>query len=179
MKEKLKWISWKRVIIICTLILFIFLIIYFISFLRYIDDSKLVDFDATEQIIYDKTDLTAIDDAYHFQEENEYHIVFGHDSDGEEWIAFVPLSKKTIKKDDIVVIRADSVLTREQIENNWLKECKQCTLTGSTPAMINQQPLWELSYTDNANRYVIEYVSLKDGTTYEQMRLIRKYNTKG
>lgn len=174
MNEKVKWMNWKKAVILCVVILFILLSIYVISFLQNIEKSKLVDFETTEKLIFQLTDITSIDKAYQFQDEQGYHIVYGKDAK-ENLIVFVPIQEKT-SKDDLVIISADSVQTKDQIEKKWATECTTCTLTSSSPAMINKKALWELAYTDQSNRYVIEYVSMETGSTYEKMRLFRKYN---
>lgn len=178
MNKQLKGLRWKKIVLVIIVLLFLLLIALIFSFYRSIENSKLDHFDVTKNIILQTTEITSIDQAFHFQEEKGYHIVYGHDKQNKEWLIFVPLQKK-LSADDVILFSRDSLQSQEQIESEWAKGCDKCALIGSTPAMINEKALWELTYTDEANRYVIEYVSLEDGTTYELMKFQRKYTEKG
>lgn len=165
----------KKIIWILIPLLLVSSIVYSIFLFQHIEETKLNDFETTEEIIYALTDITSIHQAVHFQEATGYHIVSGIDQMNKELLVFVPLIE-TVSKKDIIVVEKDTILSQEQIESKWAEKCTDCILTGSSPAMINKNPLWELTYKDESNRYVIEYISLKDGSVYEQLRLIRKYN---
>src|SRR5690625_2695787 len=177
MKQKVSWINWRRIIVIFLVFVFILLVIYLSFMYRSIMHSKSDGLDETKEIVSTSLDLN-VDEVYHFQEELGYHIAFASDAEDEDWIVFVPLEEE-IKKEDFIVMEANSVLSQEEIENNWLSDCNSCQLIKSGPAMIDQIPLWELTYKDSSNRYVIEYVTLKDGSIYEQLRLHRKYSERG
>ena len=158
-------------------LLLISLIIYFSLFYRSILQSKTEGFEETKQIVSETLNMK-VEDIYQFQEKESYHILLTTDDENKKWIVFVPLSEQ-LNKEDFIIIEADEVLSRETIEANWQQNCEQCELVKSNPAMIDNIPLWELTYKDRSNRYVIEYVTLKDGTKYEQLRLYRKYSEKG
>lgn len=169
--------NWNRVIGVAVTLLLISLIIYFSLFYRSILQSKTEGFEETKQIVSETLNMK-VEDIYQFQEKESYHILLTTDNENKKWIVFVPLSEQ-LNKEDFIIIEADEVLSRETIEANWQQNCEQCELVKSNPAMIDNIPLWELTYKDRSNRYVIEYVTLKDGTTYEQLRLYRKYSEKG
>lgn len=177
-RDNIKRINWKKIISVFIFILFIISIFYLIHIYRTIQHSKITHFAESENVILNETNITSIDKVYQFQAEDSYHIAFGRDDKEKEWIVFVPMKRK-VTKTDLVLLESDKVLSQEQIEATWQKQCEGCTLTGSSPAMIKKKPLWELTYNDASNRYVIEYISLQDGSIYEQIRLLRKYNTKG
>lgn len=144
---------------------------------RTILEGKLEGVDETTSIVSQSLNMK-VDEVYFFQEKEGYHIAFTKDENNDEWIVFVPLEDE-IKKENFILLEKEDVLSKEEIESKWQQNCTQCELIDSTPAMIDQIPLWELTYRDNSNRYVIEYILLKDGSVYEQLRLFRKYSEKG
>lgn len=177
MKQKAVLFNWTRIIAIAIIILIIILIVYFGLFYRSILQSKTEDYERTKSVVRESLNMN-INEIYSFQEKEGYHILFTTDNKNKDWIVFVPLSEE-LKKENFIVIENNEVLSKEEIESLWQNNCKNCELIKSKPAMIDNIPLWELTYKDQSSRYVIEYITLKDGTTYEQLRLIRKYSEKG
>lgn len=176
--EKVSWFTGKKVFTIILLLVITFVVLYLLYFYQSILSSKVVHLDKTKDFILNETKIESIDDVYQFQDEEAYHIVFGTDKKGKAYVVFLQLSKK-LTKEEMTTFPLDALYTQEQIEQQWNADCKECTLTGSSPAMMDDTPLWELTYKDRSNRYVIEYVSLEDGSIYEKMKLLRKYNGKG
>src|SRR5699024_1522284 len=138
-----------------------------------------------------------INKIYVFQNNIIYYIAYGKSDDNESLIAFVPksIAKKDKEKEndekqeknernkaddeemkDIITVKGSDMLSKENIEAKWKEECDQCTLKSSAPAMIDDTPLWELTYFDSNNRFVMEYRQLEDGDVYEQLKMNRKYN---
>ena len=176
----------------------------FRSIFRYINASKVEGFDQTESYILSETDMTTINDMYMYQDEVLYHIAYAHDKDKEEWIVFVPIQEETNKDDDepsdkedkskkdkkneedeqieekeLITIKTSEMMSQKEIESAWSDECSECELKSSLPAIIDNTPLWELTYIDKKNRFVMEYRQLEDATIYEQLKLNRKYNRNG
>src|SRR5699024_2906457 len=178
MKNIQNWLNWKKILILLSGLIGVAIISYLIYLYVYIENSKVINESKTEQFILEETDMKTIEKIYQFHGEETFHIVIGKDSNNTQLYVFVPLSKK-LDKNNIQSYTADQFLSQEQIEKNWSKDCSGCNLLGSTPAMINKNPLWELTYKDPSNRYVITYISLEDGSIYEQLRLYRKYSEKG
>jgi len=178
MNKAYNWFNWKKIIFYIIAFLFLLLFIYFVYLYHFIMNTKVLDEEKTKQLVFDSSVVTSIEEIYHFQEKEAYHIVVGRDEQNKQWYVFVPLIEN-VGKDDLIMMESDNLLSKDEIKNLWLKECKQCTLLSSSPAMINQKPLWELTYTDSSNRYVITYFSLENGSTYEQVKLYRKYSERG
>ena len=177
MKEKVNWIDWKKLVGLLLVFLFISLIVYFSFFYRSVLHSKNEGIEKTESIVSEELNME-VNEIYHFQEKEGFHIAFATDEQNQDWIVFVPLNEQ-IDKEDFILVEANQVMSQEQIESRWMNDCNQCELVKSGPAMIDNIPLWELTYKDSSNRYVIEYVTLKDGSIFEQLRLYRKYSEKG
>lgn len=192
-QQSLTWISWKKLIITSVIITIILIAVYLYSIFNYIDASKTDGFSETESTILAETNMTTIDHMFTFQDDILYHIAYARDKEKKEWIVFVPktqvkdkvekedetASKKKVKEKSIVTLEATKMIAQDDIESNWMKACESCTLKSSSPAMIDDVPLWELTYVDDKGRFVIEYRYLKDGETYEQLKIRRKYNMKG
>lgn len=161
-----------------TLFLIVFLIIalivlvYFIYTYNAIQQSKQSGFAKTKSDVLKQTELVEIDHVERFQEIDEYHIVFGKTEENEEQIVFVP---KTNEDEELTIVNLTDIISKEEIEKQWLSQCKQCKLISIKPAILNQTPLWELTYYDDSNRYVFDYVSLYDGSDFEKIRFQRKF----
>jgi len=144
---------------------------------RSILEVKTEGAEETEALISDTLEIE-VNEVVFFQEKEGYHIAYASDEKEQEVLIFVPL-REEVKKEDFIVVQTDDILSQEEIEHNLLTDCIDCELINSSPAMIDQVPLWELTYKDEANRYTIEYITLKDGEIYEQLRLYRKYSERG
>lgn len=178
MKQSISWLNWKRVLVLFLALLFLFLCIFLGYSYVQIKKSKIVNGDKTEEFVLKETNINKINEISQFQGEEAFHILLGTDENGKQSYIFVPIDK-SLSKENTIIIPTEKLISNKQIEKQWKSECDSCTLISSTPAMINKKPLWELTYTDRSNRYVIEYISLEDGTVYEQLRLYRKYSEKG
>lgn len=182
-QQSLTWFSWKKLFITCIILIVIGLFIYFYMMFRHIEHSKVEGFEETEEYILEETDMVAVDDLFTFQEEKLYHIAYTRDEQDKQWILFISANDDEDSKEEnsmqVVEIEQDDTLPPSKIESLWSKDCEQCELKGSTPAILDNEPLWELTYIDDKNRYVIEYRNLSDGEKYEQLKLNRKYNVKG
>lgn len=172
MKRAYNWLHWKKLLILFLIIIFVVIVIYFVYLYVFIEKSKIVDKEETEQLVLRSTNISSIEEIYQFQGEKGYHIIIGTDDNNKQSIVFIPVME-SLTKDDLIIIPSNELLSKEQIEEMWKKDCLNCKLIGSTPAMINKTPLWELTYTDHSNRYIISYISLEDGSTYEQLKLYR------
>src|SRR5699024_12402974 len=117
-------------------------------------------------------EIVEIYEMYTFKYVILYHIAYGKSDDNESLIDFVTktIAKKDKEKEkdkkqeknernkaddeemkDIITVKGSDMLSKEDIEAKWKEECDQCTLKSSAPAMIDDTPLWELTYFDSNN----------------------------
>lgn len=191
-QQSLTWFSWKRLIIILVLVFLLLIAIYIFSISKQIKASKTDGFEQSTSMILEDTDIIEIDEMYAFQHDILYHIGYGKNKQKDKLIAFVPktTAKKENQKDkdkqkkenstkEIITVKVSEIVSKKEIESKWNKECEQCMLKSSAPAMIDEVPLWELTYLDTNGRFVFEYIELEDGEIYEQLKMKRKYKTKG
>lgn len=161
----LKWIS------LIIALLLIGAIIYFYVLYTHVQGTKTDSFPATEQFVLNETELVTIDEIAFFQEIEPYHIVSGSDGENRDFLVYVSILEETPEIEAIYSV--EDILSQARILSNWEKECARCELKNSTLAMIDKQALWELTYIDNKNRYVMDYFNLFTGERYEQLRLSR------
>jgi|SRR5699024_3487598 len=162
----------NKLIIIFVVFALIVLCMFAIYNYVIIEKSAYQNLNHTTKAVKDSEILHKIDEVHQFYEEKGYHIFEGIDKDNQAVYLFVPVESKKKSKEWKTVYQ-DDINSQEKIESNWKKECKQCDLHYITPAMIEENALWEIVYTDQSN-YVMEYVQMKDGEHYE--RIVLKQN---
>jgi len=161
-----KWLKW-------TLISLCFFIVIVISYTVYIyihiQNEQKDSFSQTKQRVLADTNIAYIEDVQQFQSEKAYHIVFGKTKNNDEKFLFVPLHD-----DEMVVINNEDIIAEEQIYEKWRARCQHCDLIQISPAMIDNEPLWEITYNDD-DMYTFHYVSMIDGTMYERLQLTQMF----
>ena len=158
------WLKWSLLILILILIIST---IYSIFLFKDIQESKTIGYSETEKKVLQETDIESITNITHFFDKTTYHIVFGETEHGEEKIVFVPKEKNAEK---MTIIDGNEVLTKQEIRSLLENDCTKCQLIKINPAMIKDNPLWEVTYRDDTDRYVLDYLSMYDGSRYEQFK---------
>lgn len=167
----IKTFSFRKLVLLLISI-FILSIAIYIGYLYYsIQQSKTKGFSNTEEKVLEQTDVTKVESIYRFNGEQSYHIIFGKTKDGTQKIVYVPLTKDN---NEFTIIEQNEVLSEEEVKSYWYQDCQQCEFIKITPAMVDNKPLWEITYIDEKDRYVFDYLSLYDGSHYEQFRLHTK-----
>lgn len=167
--QKGSWLKWVILIaMLAVLALFIYIIVLYI----HIQQDKQTGFSETEKILLNHTELVAIDDIVRYHGEFAYHIVFGHTENNQDKIVFVPLNKED---QDLITIDQTEIISKQSLEKQLQNECETCKIISIVPGIEDQDPLWELTYVDASNRYVLEYLSIYDATQLEQFRFKRLY----
>lgn len=167
--RKPKWVKWG---FISLLIITLSCLIYMIVLYNNIQRDKKAGFTETEEIILHETDLIKINDIERYHGENAYHIVFGQTENNEHKIVYVPLNDED---HDLIIIDQSEIMSQASIEKQLQKQCNTCKIISIVPGIEDNELLWELTYIDDSNRYVLEYVEIYDGTQYEQFRFTEMY----
>ncbi|AIF45449.1 hypothetical protein X953_11015 [Virgibacillus sp. SK37] len=149
------------------LIVIISCFIYLLFLYLDLKDSKTEGFADTKQQILQATSIEEIDKINKFNGEEAYHVIFGTTDSGKKQIIFYPLQGK---KKDLTTIDQSDIIAEEAIIGEWKQQCSSCEFIKITPALVNDKPLWELTYRDESDRYVLDYLSIYDGSRYEQYR---------
>ncbi|WP_158701733.1 cell wall elongation regulator TseB-like domain-containing protein [Lentibacillus sp. Marseille-P4043] len=166
--------SWLKWILLIICLVLISCLIY-IGFLYHsIQESKNAGFNDTKERVLKNTELTEIDRISKFQGKKTYHILFGSTNDQDEKIVFVPIPSS--KSENITIIDASDILHEQNVIDQWQEQCKKCELIDVTPAMIENKALWEVTYKDSSDRYTFDYLSIYDGSRFQQIRLKSMFN---
>ena len=173
MKKRFAHFNVKKLIFLLLGIFILAILVCAAVILRNIDHSKVEDSEEVIQLVKDETPVEKVTSLDYFADEETYDIIYGKDSKDNKYLIFNPSGNR--KKDNLTVLNLKDVLSKEKIEKNWQSNCERCKLKRSSPAMLEDKALWELAYLDEKERYVMEYISLKDGSTFEQLRLNKKY----
>lgn len=168
----MKLLNWKNIIGLLLLVVILGVSLYVYLTYQHIEKSKAAGFDKVEDIVLSETDVETIEEVNRFQEEEATFIAKGKDAKGKTWFVFVPQDYED--SEDILKYETADLMSPTSIEDNWASECDQCELKKSSPAMMDDEPLWELTYLDADNRYVLAYFSFEDGSEVETLKLQNK-----
>lgn len=164
------WIKWSLLIFV----LFLAITATFGMILyKNIQNDKVMGYSKSEKEVLNETDIVSIDKTTHFYGEDVYHIIFGSGENDKKEIAFI---RKSDGNDAIVTFASEEFISESNIQSIWKTDCSGCELIKITPAMIDKKALWEVTYKDNNKRYIIDYLSMQDGTRYEQYRFKPTFN---
>lgn len=162
------------------IIISVIFVLLFISGMSYgiflymdLNKERTAGHEETEKELLNQTNLTDIIKIENFNGEEPYHVVYGEDEDNEKQIVFYPLegNEKTI-----TTVDASEVISDRNMLSMWQEECNSCELVKITPALLEDDILWELVYYDEENRYVFDYRSIYDGSQYEEIRYLRTFD---
>lgn len=164
-------LSWKSWILISLCLIMIAIIVYTVINYNQLISSKTKSFSSSEARVLEETDIADINTIDIFNGDEAYHVIFGQRKDKTEEIAFVPLDKKK----EIKTIKKSEIMADKEIKTKWRSNCTSCKWIKTTPAIIDEHLLWEMTYKDAKNRYVYDYRSIYDGELYEQFRITSIY----
>ncbi|MBM7569856.1 DUF5590 domain-containing protein [Aquibacillus albus] len=150
-------------------LVFIFIVIlgYSLYLFNAIQDRKEDGFDQSKQLVLKETTITNIQDITRYHGDIFYHVVTGKTNDGDDAIAYVPVGQE----DSIKFYLANDYIGKDAILETWETRCTSCHFIGINLAIDQNQPLWEIKYIDEQDRYVFEYFSLESGESYEEFKL--------
>ena len=168
-KFKLTWLIWF-IVLCCVLIIGI--LIYSVYLYYSILNHKETGLQKSEQIILEQTKLISVDKVERFHGDTSYHVITGRAKDGDTYFAFLPITNNH-KKQKITLINHANIISQSQIKDHWLKSCQTCHFIRISPGLIDDQPVWEITYKDQSLRYVFDYLSMYDGKSIEQFRFKR------
>ncbi|WP_430785598.1 DUF5590 domain-containing protein [Virgibacillus flavescens] len=164
------WLKWGMLGLIVVLIS---CLVYLFLLYSDIQQSRTTDYENSKNEVLRKTSVSKIGKTTDFYGEQQFHVIFGTTKNDDEKIVFVPIGKK---KEDLTVIDQSEIIPRQQVVNQWERQCKDCKLIDVTPAMQNNEPLWELTYVDASKRYVFDYFSIFDGKRLQRYQLKSIFN---
>jgi len=159
--------SWGKWIILIASVLFIAVIALGVTLYNQTMNGKNQGLAKAKDEAIRKHGLAKAAEAERFSGNPAYNIVFGEDKSHRKKIIFMPVKSKV----KAVTLEEKDIISRDHALDGWQRECASCSLVRIGPAMIRQEPLWEITYKDQASRYVYDYISMEDGELREQFRL--------
>lgn len=166
-KRMFKWIF------LALLIIFLGIFIYLLTIYQSIEKNRTAGFEDIEAIVLKDTDISTVEEIYRFHEKESYAIVEGVTDKNERLFVFMLEEEKDRP---LKTVKGSDIIDKQTILNEWEANCDQCTLVDITPAMIDDDPLWEITYRDHRDRYIFDYVSVYDGSAYEQLQFKQMFN---
>lgn len=163
--HKLKW-----VILISGLILVLLLLMIGYLYVTLMNE-KTNGYNKAERRTLDETNITEIKNVERFHGEEAYFVVSGLDKDKQALFAFVPFEDEH----DIITIEQPETFTKDKIKRDWEEKCTSCALTSITPALVEDTAVWEINFRTNKDTYIYEYISMDDGSLFEQLRFKKKF----
>lgn len=165
---KLKWI----IGIICLLLLSCF--IYGVFLYNDVQNNKTASYDRVKKAVVEETELIDIEKVERYHGKHAYYIIHGKTNNNKEKIVFYPFNAENM---DVTVISKSDIIPAGTIKDNWRNQCNNCELLGITPAIVTEDnnPAWELTYKDKSNRFVIDYLSIHDGSKIEMISFKRMF----
>lgn len=132
--------------------------------------TKTDGYAASKETALTETALETVTKVTRYSGDNLYHVVSGTTEKGEKGYAYVPINAK---EKNIQFFKAEATIPKEEIVAQWQNDCSSCKLVKVNLAIDGEQPLWEITYVDQKNRYVFEYFSAENGESRQQFRLQR------
>ena len=158
-------IHWLKIFLMAFTTILIVSFIYFIVLYNQVISANTEGFSDTEDKVISETTIVDIEQITTFHEIESYHVVWGTTEDHTEQLAFVPLDSSD---GQIEVVDQQDILSQEIVQKAWKRDCTTCQLNKIVPGKIRNNLVWELTYTDEKGRYVFDYLSIYDGSRYEQ-----------
>ncbi|MBP1949591.1 cell wall elongation regulator TseB-like domain-containing protein [Virgibacillus litoralis] len=158
------WLKWVFAV---TLLILIACFIYGIYLYNAIQQDKTSSFEDVKDEVMAETEIVTIDKVKRFHGDKAYYIIYGETNNNKQKIIYYPFSKNI---EDITIVDKSEIISEESIRKGWNESCKNCNLFDITPALVGDKPSWEITFTDDSNRYVIDYLSIYDSTRIEQFR---------
>lgn len=162
------WVKWGMLIGGLVIILVLLLIGYL-----YINvmNEKTKDYADAEKRALEDSDLKVVDQVERFHGDEAYYVVSGIDKNEEPLFVFVPFDQE----ESIVTINQPSSHTKSAVKQAWEKKCSSCKLTSITPGLIDETAVWEINYRLNKDTRIFEYVSMEDGSIFEQLQFKKMF----
>ncbi|MFD1038660.1 DUF5590 domain-containing protein [Virgibacillus byunsanensis] len=164
--------NWLKWIIGFVCLVFISCLVYGVFLYQDIQQQKKSGYASSQDTVLSNTELTKVNNIYTFSGAITYHVLFGETTGNDKKIVFLPLDDED---EDITIMDQSNIISLESIKSQWKEQCNHCKLIKISPAMVNNRPLWEVTYRDNSDRHVLDYLSMNDGSRYERFRFKKTF----
>ncbi|RYG73588.1 hypothetical protein EU245_05665 [Lentibacillus lipolyticus] len=137
--------------------------------------ERTAEFDAIKRKALEETKLSTANQVERFHGKDAYYVIHGATDNKQAAILFYPFAENDAEP---VLVDQTETMKEATVKSNWLSNCNDCTLFDITPALItgDQLPAWEITYENEAGRYIMKYVSMNNGELLEMIGFKQIYN---
>ncbi|MYL48496.1 hypothetical protein GLV98_03330 [Halobacillus litoralis] len=160
------WLKWSLAI---AGTLFILAFILFLWVYIDVNQDRKEGHPQAEAIAQEQGGLTRIDHVSTYHGQREFHIVQGTKESNEASILFIDIKEKTILDE----VSREDVLSSEEMRSRWENTCSNCTFKDIQYGFEENEPVFQLTYIDEQNRYVLDYFTLQ-GEAFDQRFAFRQ-----
>ncbi|MFG6148721.1 cell wall elongation regulator TseB-like domain-containing protein [Halobacillus sp. B23F22_1] len=150
-----KWLKWVLLIFGSLLIIGIGLLtwMYF-----HIENTRTSQYDEVSEFVLGEGLLESVDKVTRYNGETPIHIVNGMDDQNEERYLFIDF----VNQEEVSTISAADMIDENSARRN-VNQCNGCEFVDVQLAFEENRPVWEVTYKDESNRYVFEYLDVRNG----------------
>lgn len=152
--------------------LFMLLLLLIVAYFYYsVMQEKTKGYEAAEKRAREESAIQRIDSIERYHGDEAYFVLSGSDEADNRLFVYVPFDAEQ----DVKTIDQPTSFTKEVIEDNWRKQCADCQLTAIIPGILEDTAIWEIKYKINKDTFVYEYITMEDGSLFEQIQFTRHY----
>ncbi|MFD1171731.1 DUF5590 domain-containing protein [Oceanobacillus picturae] len=160
--------SWLRWSLLLVGIVVVAIGIYAAFLYHDINENRTAGFETTKKQVLSATSVTDIEKVVTFNGAESYHVVFGQTDENDGRVVFYPLKGK---EKTLTTIKEQEMISEEDMLRKWKSNCTDCEFIKIVPGIVDEEVLWEITYRDASDRYVLDYYAIEDGSQFEQYRL--------
>lgn len=160
------WLKWGTLILGIIILLTLSLAIWI-----YVDanSDRTAGHEDAAALAEQETELTRVEHISTYYGDREVHIVQGVNEADENGLVFIDLAEKTVLEE----IFPTNALPIEEVKKQWENTCDSCTFRDIQYGYEENEPVYELTYIDGQNRYVMDYFTLR-GDSFDQRFAFKK-----
>ena len=154
------WVKWASIIVSILFILGLSLAIWI-----YIDvnqDHTRAHAQAST-LVLEQTEVETVDEVSVYHGKETVHIIRGSMEDGHSVLVYVQVNDQEV----LDVIKGEDYLSISEMKDVWKEGCAGCAFKNIHYGYEEDEPVFEITYIDQQDRYVFDYYRL-NGESFDQ-----------
>ncbi|MGR9049955.1 cell wall elongation regulator TseB-like domain-containing protein [Halobacillus faecis] len=160
------WLKWSLAI---AGTLFILAFILFLWVYIDVNQDRKEGHTEAETIALEQGDLATVNHVSTYHGKREFHIVQGMNESKEASILFIDIKENKILDE----VLGEEALSLEEMRSRWENTCSSCTFKDIQYGFEENEPVFQLTYIDDQDRYVLDYFTLQ-GEAFDQRFAFRQ-----
>lgn len=154
------WVKWASIIVSTLFILGLSLAIWI-----YIDvnQDRTSAHAQASTLVLEQTEVETVDEVSVYHGKETVHIIKGTEKDGSSVLVYVQVDNQKV----LDVIKGDDYLSTSEMKDVWKKGCGNCGFKNIQYGYEEGEPVFEVTYIDQQDRYVFDYYRL-NGESFDQ-----------